>query len=74
MSGNKIGGKKAAQTNKEIYGEDFYRNIGSLGGIESAKSGHLARVGFGADRERAREAGRKGGLKSRRGPVDKQLH
>jgi len=71
MSGNAIGGQKAAQTNKQIYGEDFYRNIGSMGGKESAKRGHLEKVGFAANRERAREAGRKGGLKSRRGPVDK---
>lgn len=71
MSGNKIGGLKAAQTNKEIHGENFYREIGSLGGNESYKRGHLDKIGFASNRERAREAGRKGGLKSRRKPVDK---
>lgn len=28
MAGTKLGGQKAAQTNKERHGEDFYSNIG----------------------------------------------
>jgi uncharacterized protein len=60
IAGTLIGGKRAAQTNKERYGDDFYAKIGAIGGTK----GHTG--GFAADRERARWAGRKGGLKSRR--------
>jgi general stress protein YciG len=53
------GAKQAAQTNKELYGEDFYR-------IQGAKGGRVKNPnkGFGSDRKRASEAGRVGGLKS----------
>jgi len=51
----------AAKTNKRKYGDDFYSKIGSIGG----KIGTTG--GFAANRELAREAGRRGGLKSRRG-------
>lgn len=61
MAGTTIGGKQAAQTNKERHGKDFYKRIGAVGGKKS-KGG-----GFYANRELAREAGRKGGLKSRKG-------
>lgn len=54
------GGKKAGQTNKEKYGSDFYKRIGSMGG-KISKGG-----GFAANPELAREAGRKGGSKSRK--------
>ncbi len=60
MAGTKLGGKRAAQTNKAKYGEDFYKNIG-------AKGGRLGRTGgFFANRELARRAGAKGGRISRR--------
>lgn len=49
------GGKKTAATNKAKYGDDFYKKIGKLGG-QASKLG-----GFYANRELAREAGRKGG-------------
>ena len=62
MAGTRIGGARAAATNKTKYGKDFYARIGAMGG----KAGHTG--GFFANRELAREAGRKGGLKSRRGP------
>lgn len=62
MSGTKEGSKKAAATNKAKYGSDFYKRIGSIGG----KLGRTG--GFAANRELASIAGRKGGLKSRRGP------
>ena len=60
MSGTKIGGKKAAFTNRERHGLDFYARIGAKGG----RNGHTG--GFAANPELARIAGRKGGLKSRR--------
>lgn len=63
MSGTNIGGKNAAKTNKERYGEDFYIKIGALGGKKS-KGG-----GFAKYPELAREAGRKGGRVSKRRKV-----
>jgi len=71
MAGSKAGGKQAAKTNKEKYGKDFYRNIGSMGGRTTADSGQLLKVGFASNLDRAREAGRRGGLKSKRKAVDK---
>ena len=66
MAGTKIGGKKAAQTTKERYGEDFYQKVGKLANEAWEKNGHKPR-GFAANPELARAAGRTGGLKSRRG-------
>ena len=60
MSGTKKGGVKAAETNKKLYGSDFYKKIGSVGGKRSTTGG------FAANRELAREAGRKGGKISKR--------
>jgi len=60
MSGTQKGGKAAATTNKQRYGEDFYVNIGRIGG----KNGYTG--GFYANRELARTAGAKGGTISRR--------
>lgn len=60
MPGTIAGGLKASATNKERYGEEFYKRIGAKGG----RNGHTG--GFAADAKRAREAGRKGGLKSSR--------
>lgn len=62
MAGTPAGGAKAAATNKTKYGRDFYARIGAMGG----RAGHTG--GFYANRDLARLAGRKGGLKSRRGP------
>lgn len=61
MSGTIEGGKQAAKTNKERYGADWYKRIGSMGGKKGTTGG------FYANRELAREAGRIGGLKSKRG-------
>lgn len=55
MSGNSEGGKKAVETIKALYGDDFYARIGSIGGTRSTTGG------FAANKERASEAGRKGG-------------
>lgn len=60
MAGTILGGKEAAKKNIERYGVDYYRNIGRIGG----RNGHTG--GFAANRELAREAGRKGGTISRR--------
>lgn len=65
MPGTKLGGKRAAETNKKRHGKDFYAKIGATGG----KKGRTG--GFYANRELAREAGRKGGLISRRTSVVK---
>lgn len=60
MSGTIAGGRKAAKTNLELYGKDFYRRIGAKGG----RNGHTG--GFAANPELARRVGAKGGRKSRR--------
>lgn len=60
MAGTVKGGKLAAKKNVERHGLDFYARIGAKGG----KKGRTG--GFYANRELAREAGRKGGLISRR--------
>lgn len=60
MAGTKPGGEAAAITNKKKYGTDFYAKIGAMGG----KKGRTG--GFYANRELAREAGRRGGRVSRR--------
>jgi general stress protein YciG len=60
MAGTKVGGKEAAKTNKQKHGADFYARIGAMGGKKGTTGG------FFANRELAREAGRKGGRISRR--------
>lgn len=62
MSGTITGGKKCAATNKAKYGSDWYKKIGAIGG----KNGNTG--GFASNPELAREAGRKGGKLSKRGP------
>lgn len=61
MAGTKLGGQKAAATNKTRHGSDFYARIGAKGG----RNGNTG--GFAANRELARIAGAKGGKISRRG-------
>lgn len=65
MSGTKIGGMKAAATNKAKHGDNFYARIGAKGG----SAYHSKPRGFAANPEIAREAGAKGGKKSKRGPA-----
>lgn len=63
MSGTIKGGQKAAATNKERYGKDWYAKIGKIGG----KNGHTG--GFASmSPEKIKAAGRKGGLTSSRKP------
>lgn len=61
MAGTRAGGLKAAKTNKERYGADFYKVRGRNGGLKSRGGG------FAANPELARTAGRLGGLRSKRG-------
>lgn len=68
MSGTIAGGRRAAQTNKELYGEDFYKNIGAMGG----RATYHGKKGFASmDKDKVAEAGRKGGSVSRRGSWSK---
>jgi general stress protein YciG len=60
MAGTKLGGLKAAATNKSRYGLHFYEQIGRQGGQKSRGGG------FAVNRELAVTAGRKGGQASRR--------
>lgn len=61
MSGTIEGGRKAAKTNIEKYGKNFYAEIGRKGGSK----GHTG--GFASNPQLAKEAGRLGGQISRRG-------
>ena len=65
MAGTIEGGRKAAKTNKEKYGSNFYANIGRRGG----RNGHTG--GFASNPDLARRAGRKGGKISKRGKAKK---
>lgn len=63
MAGTKAGGAKAAKTNKERHGDDFYAQIGAKGG----RNGHTG--GFAANPELARICGAIGGSRSSRAGV-----
>ena len=66
MAGTKAGGRRAAETNIRLHGEDFYRRIGAKGG----KKGTTGGFGQGEEgRERARKYGALGGRISKRGKV-----
>lgn len=75
MSGTKEGGAKAAKTNRQRHGREFYVRIGRMGGKKSTTGG-FASTNVGKDGmtgyERARIAGAKGGAMSRRGPAKKK--
>lgn len=58
MAGTKEGGKKAAITNRQRYGIDFYRQIGHKGGTISQGGGFAQVPGL------ASEAGRRGAIAS----------
>jgi general stress protein YciG len=59
MTGTPTGGARAAATNKEKHGEDFYARIGRRGG--SNGKGPDYKGGFAGNKELARLAGIKGG-------------
>ena len=75
MSGTKEGGAKAAKTNYERHGHQFYVNIGRKGG-QNGTTGGFASEKVGKDgltgSERAKLAGAKGGAISKRGPAKKK--
>lgn len=54
MPGTQAGGRKAAETNKARYGEDYYKRVGMIGGRISQGGG------FQMGSELASAAGRKG--------------
>ena len=62
MAGSKLGGQKAAATNIERHGRNFYREIGAMGG---SRTGTKPK-GFAANPELAKIAGAKGGRISKR--------
>jgi general stress protein YciG len=71
MAGTLAGGKAAAATNKQKYGEDFYAKIGAKGGKLGKTGGFYAAVCKGCDwnldpHKIALCAGAKGGTISRR--------
>lgn len=72
MPGNQLGGIKAAQTNIQRYGNNFYKHIGAKGGL-NGRTGGFASDKVGEDgltgKQRAKIAGKLGGTISRRGPV-----
>lgn len=66
MAGTKEGAAKAARTNKQKYGKDFYARIGA----EDGRNGHTGGFAAGeAGRERAKTAGKLGGQRSKRGKL-----
>lgn len=66
MPGTRLGGLKAAETNKILHGADFYSRIGRKGG----RNGHTG--GFAANHELAMVAGAKGGKISKRGKAKRK--
>lgn len=62
MSGTITGGKQAAQTNKERYGEDWYKRIGAIGGKKGTTGGFAyAKLNYSEDDPRhPKNAGTKG--------------
>lgn len=59
MAGTPIGGLKASKTNL-AKDPEFYSKLGKLGGKSGKAQGSVK--GFAQNKERARTAGRKGGL------------
>lgn len=71
MVGTALGGKHAAKTMKEKYGEDYYKKLGEKGGVSRINPGGFASLKEGSDgmtgKERAKVYGKIGGLIGRRG-------
>lgn len=43
MPGTKVGGAKASATNKQLYGAEFYKTIGRMGGLAKVPKGFAVR-------------------------------
>lgn len=71
MAGTKLGGQKAAITNKKLHGADFYTRIGHIGGHNSHNGG-FASMSIGRDGLTGAERARMAGLKTKRGAAKKQ--
>lgn len=61
MAGSTTAGKKAAITNKEKHGDDFYKNIGAIGGKKGKTGGFWYKKYVLGDVEAVKAAGKKGG-------------
>lgn len=62
--GTKEGGLRAARTNKKLYGDSVYVEIGRMGGLTRTDRTH--NKGFASNPELAKIAGAKGGKISKR--------
>ncbi len=62
MPGTRDGGYAAAESNKERYGEDFYKRIGAKGGANGSAGKGFASMPY----EKIAAAGAKGGAALRR--------
>lgn len=72
MAGTKIGGDKAARTNKKLHGKDFYARIGKIGGAMGTTGGFAQPLPCNCDviegvHLKRQCAGKKGGKISRPG-------
>ncbi len=56
MAGTKAGGQKTKATNKAKYGDDFYQNIGKVGGKAKVPKGFAL-----MDKDRLSAISKKGG-------------
>lgn len=69
MPGTKIGGLKAAATNKQKHGNDFYKRIGKKGGSKLGVKKGFALM----PHEEVKLYGQKGGRISKRKPAKKKV-
>lgn len=65
MAGSKETGKKAAQTSKELYGDEYHKVVGAIGGAVKVPKG-LAALSPERRREIARMGGKAGKGKKKR--------
>jgi general stress protein YciG len=68
MAGTKAGGIRASETNRRLYGEDYYTVLGRKGGLVKVPKGFAK-----WPKERISEAGRKGGTTSSREGVKSKI-
>ena len=61
MAGTSEGSRKAAETSRKRYGQDFHKKMGA----KSWDNERSHKVGFALDKQRAVEAGRKGGSRKK---------